>query len=176
MSKTVRWDFWLPGNPYEGDGGTFTVSDTATESEIEQKVQDCILAHALHTGAAQGDEMTARAEDVLQRHGEAARELLDTLDVLYQYANDLDRVTRHNRAELAVAVWLDARSISEPQMVCEWRPYEFRNGNYYALVGTCCETAEGLPMLRRAVKKWKCCPYCTLPLKLSPESPNEDTK
>lgn len=78
----------------------------------------------------------------------------------------------------AYAAWcaLSSPSTQEHATVCEWRPYEFRNGNYYALVGTCCEVAEEMPVLRRAVKKWKCCPYCTLPLKLSPESPNEGAK
>lgn len=116
--------------------------------------------------------MTARAEDVLQRHGEAARELLDTLDVLYQYANDLDRVTRHNRAELAVAVWLDARSTQEPATVCAWRE---DRGNRYAA----CLTASGVVVPHTPIPtmdQWRACPYCTLPLTLSPESPNEGAK
>lgn len=59
-----------------------------------------------------------------------------------------------------------------PQTVCAWRE---DRGNRYAA----CLTASGVVVPHTPIPtmdQWRACPYCTLPLTLSPESPNEGAK
>lgn len=64
-------------------------------------------------------------------------------------------------------------STQEPQTVCEWR---FVPEAEWWESGCDSQDLSGDERQDGPPKEWKGCPYCTSPLTLSPESPNEGAK